>query len=232
MTEIVIDFGSMADWFSSFGAVAAVFTALWGFHIAEKNRRSEQRDRERSIGYETIAALLDILNHLRTIEKCVCHQKGTVIFPGEGNNVTIEIINPPVGLSREGDVEIPFGATELLVRAKQLDLWNDIRLLLMKNRALTYSLKEYKSIWEDLFLNNIYNYVVSSADGGFVVDPSKSSVLHKKLDGIRKLGLSIEDELDNTVSFADSIACRIGPALKEYFNEPFLHLAMKDGAQE
>jgi hypothetical protein len=146
--QSITDVGSLADWVSGLGSLAAVIVALGGFWVVARQRAADQRDLERGVAYELVAALMDIANNILALDKHIRTERNDIeVGMGGETPARFRVLNPLMGLSTEGEIPIPPGTTRLLIKAGATELWNDVLLLANHNRALTSIMKEYKDLW-------------------------------------------------------------------------------------
>jgi hypothetical protein len=218
--------GSLADWVSGLGSLAAVVIAMWGYWLVSRQRAQDLRQTERAIAYETIAIVQEFTNNILTIQKHISVSRNDLSVPEK--HLHFRILNPLIGLSSEGDVRLPSGSAELLVKANAAALWNDAVLAANHNRALVSILKEYRDLWAETMARlpppaelPVGGLRMRTESAAF--DALKPDLI--KLDAI--VG-ALEEQVADAAKLAHAVARDIGPVLKAYFNEPILHLTPAD----
>jgi len=222
---IQIDVGGLADWVSGLGSLAAVIVALSGFRIVANQRATDKRDAEKGVAYELIATVLDMGNHIRAIEKHLDEQRNDMIVKvGDKIVAKFRVLNPIIGLSNEGELKLPIGSTELLVKAEALELWNEVRLLANRNRSLTSLLKEYQQIWQAVIDKMPAPEGFTASVGHIAADPAVFAAVRGDLVRVDSVIVALDSQVKDTGKLLTRVAGQIGPVMKKYFNEPFLHL--------
>jgi hypothetical protein len=217
-----MEVGSLADWVSGLGSLAAVGIALWGYWLVSRQRLEDRRQTERGTAYETIAVIQELSNNILTIQKHVTQARNDITVPAK--KLHFRIINPLIGLSSEGDARLPAGSAELLVKANAADLWNTAVLVADHNRALVSILKEYRSLWAET-MARIPPLVEVPGSGLHVrADTGSFEALKPELLKLDAIVTALEVQTAEAASLAHAVARDIGPVLKAYFKEPMLHL--------
>ncbi len=222
---IHIDAGGLADWVSGLGSLAAVIVALYGFRVVADQRAADRRDAEKGVAYELVATVLDMGNHIRAIEKHLNEQRNDMVVK-VGDNVVARFrgLNPLIGLSNEGDMQLPGGTTELLFKAGAIELWNDVRLLANRNRSLTNLLKEYQRIWQGVIDKMPAPEGFTGTVGHIAADPAAFAAVRGDLIRVDSVIVALDDQVKDTGKLLTRVAGQIGPVMRKYFNEPFIHL--------
>jgi hypothetical protein len=219
---VVYDLGHLADWVSGLGSLAAVVVAIWGFFLVSRQRRDDRKANELSVGYELMAVLLDLANHLKGIERHIIEHENNVTVRGEAEIKTYRAFNPLIGLTNEGNLKVPTGTTELLVNAKSVDLWNDLRLLFNRNRSITSLMMEYRPVMEE-FIREVPR--LGPLEAGKIparMDLDRYRDFEGKLHRLDRMTRDIVDQVLDTALLNERVLNKIGPALKAYFGHPFL----------
>jgi hypothetical protein len=217
-----MEVGSVADWVSGLGSLAAVAIAMWGYWLVARQRREDRRNAERGTAYETIAAIQEITNNILTIQKHVAAARNDVVVPAK--SMRFRIINPMIGLSSEGDTRLPAGSAELLVKADAADLWNSALLAANHNRALVSILKEYRDLWAETMARLPPLVEVSESGLRARADGSSFDALKPELIKLDAIVGALEVQVAEAAKLAHSVAGEIGPVLNTYFKEAVLHL--------
>ena len=222
---IQIDAGGLADWVSGLGSLAAVIVALYSFRVVANQRTADKRDAEKGVAYELVATVLDMGNHIRAIEKHLNEQRNDMVVKiGDKVVARFRGLNPLIGLSSEGELQLPVGSTELLFKAEAIELWNDARLLANRNRSLTSLLKEYQQIWQEVIDKMPTPEGFTGTVGHIAADPAVFAAIRSDLVRVDSVIVALDAQVKDTGKLLTSVAGQIGPAMKKYFNEPFLHL--------
>lgn len=216
-----LEIGSLADWVSGLGSLAAVAIALCGYWVVARQREADRRDRERAVAYELVAVLMELSNNVLTIRKHIRQARNDMAIPSA--NLHFRIINPLIGLSSEGEVRLPPGSAELLIKASAADLWNQAVLLANHNRALVSILKEYRGLWAET-MARLPPPDFTSSPGKFRTKTSEFETVKPELIKLDAIVASLESQSDEAAALAQSVADAIGPILKSYFKETILQL--------
>jgi hypothetical protein len=230
-----MEVGSLADWVSGLGSLAAVAIALAGYWIIARHRAADRRQSERATAYEIIAVVHEITNNILAIQNQIAEASNDIAVPAKG--LRFRIINPIIGFSTEGDVRLPAGSAELLVRADAPELWNKATLLVNHNRALVSILKEYRSLWAETMpqlpiLQEIPGEGLKASSHASDFEALKPELI--KLDAVV---VALQVQVEEAGHLAHAVAKDIGPVFKRYFKEPILHLSTaepssREGARE
>lgn len=214
--------GSLADWVSGLGSLTAVAIALWGYWIVARQRGTDRRQAERAIAYEVIAVIHELSNNILTIQKHVGAARNDITLPAK--KLHFRIINPLIGLSSEGELRLPAGSAELLVKAKAEGLWNQATLVANHNRALVSIMKEYRSLWTETMAR--FPTFEELPDGGLGQrwDAAQFDAVKPELIKLDAIVGHLEEHANEAATLAHEVAAAIGPAFRAFFNEPILHL--------
>lgn len=228
---IQIDAGDLADWVSGLGSLAAVIVALLGFRVVANQRAADKRDAEKGVAYELVATVLDMGNHIRAIEKHLNEQRNDMVVKiGEKVVAKFRVLNPLIGLSNEGELKLPIGSTELMFKAGAVELWNDVRLLANRNRSLTSLLKDYQQIWQGVIDQMPTPEGFTGTVGHIAADPAAFDAVRGDLVRVDSVIEALDAQVKDTGKLLTRVAGQIGPVMKKYFDEPFLHLGDPDKA--
>lgn len=221
-----LEVGSLADWVAGIGSLIAVIVAMLGYWVVARHRNADRRDAERAVAFELVAVLMEIANHILSIEKHFKTQRNDMTVSADGKHVvSFKIINPLIGLSSEGEIRPPEGTTQLLIRANAIELWNDVLLLANHNRALTSIMKEYRHLWDQTMAKMPTPADFTGPVGHIEAEGPAFAAIRPDLIKLDSIVEGLEPQISEAVALTKKVAGEIGPALQEYFGESFLHLA-------
>lgn len=223
---ISIDLGSFADWFSGLGSVAAVVVALLSLRSVERYRREDRLKAEIALGHEIIGAMLAITESLRNHQRHIAMNPSPVTTPER----TYTIFQPALGLSSEGDLNLPTGAIELLVRADGLGVWQDAREAVKFNSIATTTMKEYKELW--LALQAKLPAPASSTTFSYNPTDEQMRIFHVEFLRLETITTELRRIVDEGVERAEAAATAVGPKLRAYFGQKFLQLEPLDSEEQ
>jgi hypothetical protein len=228
MVTYSIDFGSAADWISGIGSLAAVVVALGGFKVVARQRAEDARRAEEAVGYDLMAAVHGIGNNVKALRLHVCTARNDIVIrPSGGEPIVYRSLSALIGLSSEGDVQLPAGATQLLVKAKAIPLWNDLLLLASQSRALTTIMKEYRELYQQAMPLFPLARSFTGKIGHIQADDSEFSKVRPSLIQIDSIVGALEEQTAATDELSDRVTQEIGPTLKNYFGGSFLQFGLR-----
>ena len=219
------DFGSLADWVSGLGTLAAVLVALCSFWVVERQRAKDRHDAELGVAYELAAILINIANNILALEKHFVTERNDISVGTGRSALQFKVLNPLIGLSNEGEMQVPPGTTKLLVKAGAVELWNDVLLVVNQNRALSSIMKDYRDLWVatmakmpgPMSFAGSTGHISASRDDFLSIQP-----LLIKLDAI--VG-ALEVQIPAAVNLIKSVTGRIGPTFGHISANQFLHFS-------
>jgi len=242
---VTLELGGLADWVSGLGSLLAVGAAVYGFGLVEQQRatdkkdsedrrrddlkeledrrRNDQKDVEKGRAYELMAAIMDMANNIRALDKHFVEQRNDfTLVNANGTLQTYKAFNALIGLSDEGNLKLPSGTTELLVKADGIPVWNDLQLLANRNRSLTSLVKEYRILWD-----SIISKLPASKDHSGKLGKLPDNELEKnriraelvRLDSVVTATLS---QMASTMLLLQRVASTFPPLMAAYFDGPFL----------
>ncbi|USQ99538.1 hypothetical protein [Sphingomonas aerolata] len=232
---ITLDLGSLADWVSGLGSLAAVAVALNGFRIVEGHRASDRANLEaaraeaataadKAVAYELAAAIGNMSNNLIVLRNHVRNESRTVeVALGGVVRARYQTLTPLVGLSEEGNISLPTGTTELLIKADAAPFWNDVMLLSNSNRAITSIMKQYNMLHEAYILTLPPPTSFVGAMGHITGEPDELRKVEAHMVRLHSVVISLADQIVRTDELQRSVAEQMGPIMTRYFKGRFLH---------
>lgn len=241
MPAITLDLGSLADWVSGLGSLAAVAVALNGFRIVERHRASDRSNFEatraaeaiaadKTVAYELAAAISNMSNNLIALRNHVRSESRTVEITLSGTiRARYQTLTPLVGLSEEGNISLPPGTTELLIKANATPFWNDVMLLANSNRAITSIMKQYNMLHEAYILTLPPPTQFTGETGHITGSLEELRKVEGHMVRLHSVVLALANQIVRTDELQKRVADQMGPIMKDYFKAPFLHFREEEG---
>lgn len=232
MPSFTIDLGSLVEWVAAAGSIGAIFAAVAGFRIVDRQREKDRRDRERAVGFNLMASLLDIGNNIEALRQHIRSQRNDItIETADRRCIRYKTIQALVGISSEGDVDLPDGTTELFVRASLVDLWNETLLLRRHNASLTQIMKDYRELWIKTMEKLPLPLAINGPFGHVQVDNEAFQALRPGLIQIDSMVDALDQQSAEASKLVQRVARNLGPALKKYLGEPFIEFSLPARAE-
>jgi hypothetical protein len=215
------ELGSLADWISGVGSLAAVIVALYLSQDARREHLEDRRAAEKSVAYEIMAVVRDVSNNVLALERHLGENRNFIQLYEGATKERYRLDNPLMGISSEGAHTLPAGATELFAKAGASDLWNETRELVDRNRSLTAITLEYRALWASATAKIPPRRIGDNSSDRACPN---SAELREELINIDMVLGQFEDQLNDTAGRLKALMPEIGPRLRQYVGGPFLTL--------
>lgn len=145
-----LESGSWADWFSGVFSALAVFIAISGYFLSERNRKRELRSRDLQIARHLGFKIIRQLNMFHDLYRHVWQATDKSMVDPNGNVQLWRSISPLVGVDQEQSLDLTEPEIELIMKGKSSALLETLSLTFGRYRSVVAALIEYKAIYQEL----------------------------------------------------------------------------------